>query len=180
MVSEAPWRPDRLAELGYAPYRDMLRTVLRHAGGIRVDHILGLFRLWWVPQGLPASAGAYVKYDHEALVGILILIDILFITGGHIFRAHPLPGLRHPPNDLVPQDQRQLRMLQIPVEDVQVGATNTAGADAHQQLVGAGAGNGHSPQPEGPALFFQHHGSHFSGYGHMHLLWIILTRRGIY
>lgn len=71
--SQPPWRPDRLAELGYAPYRDMLRTVLRHAGGIRVDHILGLFRLWWVPEGLPASAGAYVKYDHEALVGILIL-----------------------------------------------------------------------------------------------------------
>lgn len=71
--SQPPWRPDRLAETGYAPYRDMLRTVLRHAGGIRVDHVLGLFRLWWVPAGLPASAGAYVRYDHEALVGILAL-----------------------------------------------------------------------------------------------------------
>ena len=49
--SQPPWRPDRLQELGYAPYRDMLRTVLRHAGGIRVDHVIGLFRLWWVPEG---------------------------------------------------------------------------------------------------------------------------------
>jgi 4-alpha-glucanotransferase len=71
--SQPPWRPDQLAELGYAPYRDMLRTVLRHAGGIRVDHIIGLFRLWWVPQGLSPKDGTYVRYDHEALVGILAL-----------------------------------------------------------------------------------------------------------
>jgi 4-alpha-glucanotransferase len=71
--SQPPWRPDRLEELGYAPYRDMLRTVLRHAGGIRVDHVIGLFRLWWVPEGTPASEGTYVRYDHEALIGILAL-----------------------------------------------------------------------------------------------------------
>ncbi|HET9655866.1 MAG TPA: 4-alpha-glucanotransferase [Kineosporiaceae bacterium] len=71
--SQPPWRPDRLAELGYAPYRDMLRTVLRHSGALRVDHIIGLFRLWWVPAGVTADAGTYVRYDHEALVGILAL-----------------------------------------------------------------------------------------------------------
>jgi 4-alpha-glucanotransferase len=71
--SQPPWRPDRLQELGYAPYRDMLRTVLRHAGGIRVDHVIGLFRLWWVPEGTTPDAGTYVRYDHEALIGILAL-----------------------------------------------------------------------------------------------------------
>ncbi len=71
--SQPPWRPDRLAEAGYGPYRDMLRTVLRHAGGIRVDHIIGLFRLWWVPEGRSAAEGTYVRFDHEALVGILAL-----------------------------------------------------------------------------------------------------------
>lgn len=70
---QPPWRPDRLAEVGYAPYRDMLRTVLRDSAGIRVDHIIGLFRLWWVPEGHPASEGTYVRYDHEALLGILVL-----------------------------------------------------------------------------------------------------------
>lgn len=70
---QPPWRPDRLAEAGYAPYRDMLRFSLRHGGGLRIDHILGLFRLWWIPEGAQASEGTYVHYDHEALVGILAL-----------------------------------------------------------------------------------------------------------
>ena len=51
----------------------MLRTVLRHAGGLRVDHVIGLFRLWWVPPGAGPAAGTYVRYDHEALIGILAL-----------------------------------------------------------------------------------------------------------
>ncbi len=71
--SQPPWRPDGLARAAYRPYRDMLRTLLRHAGAVRIDHVLGLFRLWWVPKGHPATEGAYVRYDHEALVGILAL-----------------------------------------------------------------------------------------------------------
>ncbi len=71
--SQPPWRPDRLAEAGYAPYRDMLRTILRHAGGLRVDHVLGLFRQWWVPVGVSPADGTYVRFDHEALIGILAL-----------------------------------------------------------------------------------------------------------
>ncbi len=71
--SQPPWRPDRLEELGYAPFRDLIAAVLRHAGGVRVDHIIGLFRLWWIPEGRPPSEGTYVRYDHEALVGVLAL-----------------------------------------------------------------------------------------------------------
>ena len=64
--TQPPWRPDRLAELAYRPFRDMVSTVLRHSGGIRVDHIIGLFRLWWIPAGHGPAAGTYVRYDHEA------------------------------------------------------------------------------------------------------------------
>ena len=71
--SQPPWRPDRLAEVAYRPFRDLIRTVLRHAGGVRVDHVLGLFRLWWIPVGQSADVGTYVHYDHEALVGVLAL-----------------------------------------------------------------------------------------------------------
>lgn len=71
--SQPPWRPDRLAELGYHPFRDMIRAALRHAGGLRVDHIMGLFRLWWIPKGFTPANGTYVRYDHEAIIGILAL-----------------------------------------------------------------------------------------------------------
>ena len=69
----AAWRPDRLVETGYAAYRDMLRRIFRHAGGLRVDHILGLWRLWWVPPGMGAADGTYVHYDPDAMLGILAL-----------------------------------------------------------------------------------------------------------
>ncbi|MEU0514409.1 4-alpha-glucanotransferase [Amycolatopsis sp. NPDC006125] len=68
-----PFRPDRLAELGYAPFRDVIRGVLRHADGIRIDHVAGLWRLWWIPPGEPPSRGTYVHYDAEAMLGILAL-----------------------------------------------------------------------------------------------------------
>lgn len=71
--SQPPWRPDALADSAFLPYRQMLQTVLRNSGALRIDHILGLFRLWWIPEGMPANEGTYVKYDHEALVNILVL-----------------------------------------------------------------------------------------------------------
>lgn len=71
--SQPPWRPDGLAEAAFLPYRDMLRTILRHAGGIRVDHVLGLFRLWMIPEGMKPYQGTFVRFDHEALIGILVL-----------------------------------------------------------------------------------------------------------
>ena len=71
--SQPPWSPRGLAKAGYVPLRDMLRSVLSYSGAVRIDHILGLFRLWWIPEGMEASAGAYVSYDHEAMVGIVLL-----------------------------------------------------------------------------------------------------------
>ena len=70
---QPPWRPEALADAGFAPYRDMLRTVLSHAGGLRMDHVLGLFRMWWVPAGFPATAGTFVRFDYNAMLGILML-----------------------------------------------------------------------------------------------------------
>ncbi|WP_197364372.1 4-alpha-glucanotransferase, partial [Streptomyces clavuligerus] len=68
-----PWRPDILAEQGYAPYRELLRALFAHAGAVRIDHVMGLFRLWWVPQGRPPTEGTYVRYDADALLALLVL-----------------------------------------------------------------------------------------------------------
>ena len=68
-----PWRPDRLAETGYAAYRDMLRALLGHADGLRIDHVAGLFRLWWVPPGRSPDRGTYVHYDAAAMLAVLTL-----------------------------------------------------------------------------------------------------------
>jgi 4-alpha-glucanotransferase len=71
--SQPPWRPDQLVDQGYRPFRGMVNAILRHASGIRVDHIIGMFRLWWIPKGAPPTEGTYVRYDHEAMIGILAL-----------------------------------------------------------------------------------------------------------
>lgn len=71
--SQPPWRPDRLEEAGYRPFRDTLTAALRYSGGLRIDHVIGLFRLWWVPEGHDAIDGTYVRLDHDALIGILVL-----------------------------------------------------------------------------------------------------------
>ena len=68
-----PWHPTELAKAGYAPFRELIRSVLRHAGGIRIDHVLGLFRLWCIPSGETADRGSYVYYDHRALLSVLLL-----------------------------------------------------------------------------------------------------------
>jgi len=68
-----PWRPDRLAATGYAALRDMLRAVLHHADGLRIDHVAGLWRLWWIPPGDTPDRGTYVHYDAETMLAVLAL-----------------------------------------------------------------------------------------------------------
>jgi 4-alpha-glucanotransferase len=68
----ATWRPDRLAATGYAAYRELLRGIFRHAKGLRVDHVAGLWRLWWVPPERSADQGTYVHYDPDAMLGVLV------------------------------------------------------------------------------------------------------------
>jgi 4-alpha-glucanotransferase len=68
-----PWRPDRLDATGYAAYRDLLRALLRQADGLRIDHVAGLWRLWWVPPGESADRGTYVHYDADVMLAVLVL-----------------------------------------------------------------------------------------------------------
>ena len=70
---QPPLRPDRLVRTDFRVFRDLVRTVLAHAGGLRIDHALGLFRLYWIPEDASATAGTYVRYPGDALLAILAL-----------------------------------------------------------------------------------------------------------
>jgi (1->4)-alpha-D-glucan 1-alpha-D-glucosylmutase len=68
-----PFVPERLRAAAYAPFIDILRANMKHAGALRIDHVMGLLRLFWVPANIPASEGAYVHYPFEDLLGIVAL-----------------------------------------------------------------------------------------------------------
>ncbi|MBO0823467.1 MAG: 4-alpha-glucanotransferase, partial [Actinobacteria bacterium] len=70
--SQPPWHPGRLLATGYQALADLFSAQLRHAGGIRVDHVMGLMRLWWIPDGQRPDQGTYVSYDHHASVATLV------------------------------------------------------------------------------------------------------------
>ncbi|MBW3081310.1 4-alpha-glucanotransferase [Bifidobacterium saguinibicoloris] len=70
---QPPFHPRYLEETGYRVYREMVHAMFAHAGAVRIDHILGLFRLWWIPRGKGAKGGAYVTYDHEAMLAVLAI-----------------------------------------------------------------------------------------------------------
>jgi 4-alpha-glucanotransferase len=68
-----PWNPQELERQSYRPLRQLLRTALENTGGVRIDHALGLFRLWWIPQGNQPEDGSFVACDVDAQLGILAL-----------------------------------------------------------------------------------------------------------
>jgi 4-alpha-glucanotransferase len=68
--------PHKLRAAGYEPFIQTVRAAMRHAGGLRVDHVMGLFRLFWIPQGMEGSKGAYVRYPYEEMLTILALESV--------------------------------------------------------------------------------------------------------
>ena len=69
----APWIPAQLAAAAYAPWIAVLRANMRHAAALRIDHVMSLVRLFWIPRGGKPADGAYVHYPLDALLGIVAL-----------------------------------------------------------------------------------------------------------
>ncbi len=68
-----PFVPDKLRRAGYEPFVQTIRACLRHAGGLRIDHVMGLFRLFWIPAGMDPKDGAYVRSHAADLLAIVAL-----------------------------------------------------------------------------------------------------------
>ena len=68
-----PFIPHRLRASGYEPFRQTIRAMLRHARGLRVDHVMGLFRLYWIPHGRTARDGGYVRYSADEMLAVLAI-----------------------------------------------------------------------------------------------------------
>ncbi len=68
-----PFNPRALRAEAYASFVELIRANMRHAGGLRIDHVMGLMHLWCVPEGCGADAGAYVDYPFEDMLGVLAL-----------------------------------------------------------------------------------------------------------
>jgi len=76
-----PFHPGHLAAQGYQPLADLIAANLGATAvgvaaqpshvGLRIDHVMGLSRLWWIPAGMSPDQGAYVRYDHKAMLGVV-------------------------------------------------------------------------------------------------------------
>jgi 4-alpha-glucanotransferase len=66
-----PMHPRALAAAGYRPLAELIDANLSLGGGLRIDHVMGLSRLWWIPAGAPPTDGAYVYYDAHGTLGTL-------------------------------------------------------------------------------------------------------------
>ena len=68
-----PISPDQLYQTGYQPFIELLQANMNHCGALRIDHVMALLRLWWVPDNATAEAGAYIYYPVQDLLNLLAL-----------------------------------------------------------------------------------------------------------
>ena len=66
-----PFNPWKLSDAHWEPFIDAIRSAAAHAAGVRLDHVMGLFRLFWIPDGMTAAQGAYVRYPAATLLALL-------------------------------------------------------------------------------------------------------------
>jgi 4-alpha-glucanotransferase len=87
-----PFNPWQLRMEQYEPFIQTVRAGFRHAGGLRFDHVMGLFRLWWIPEDGAATDGAYVRYPHKELLDILALESVragAYVVGEDLGTVEP-------------------------------------------------------------------------------------------
>nr|WP_255617856.1 4-alpha-glucanotransferase [Aurantimonas sp. VKM B-3413] len=92
----APLSPKALAERGFKPLRESFEALTRNAGAVRIDHAMGLARLWWIPQDSGSSGGGYVRYPLGAMVDTVAEVseaNACLVVGEDLGTVPP--GFRH-------------------------------------------------------------------------------------
>ncbi|MGH2694810.1 MAG: 4-alpha-glucanotransferase, partial [Actinomycetota bacterium] len=88
-----PFDPHALRARSYEPFIATLRAAFAHGAGVRIDHVMGLFRLYWIPDGATPTHGAYVRYPHHDLLSILALESQragAFVVGEDLGTVEPI------------------------------------------------------------------------------------------
>ena len=156
-----PFIPHRLRQAAYRPFIETIHAQLRHAGGLRIDHVLGLFRLWWIPSGEDPSRGAYVRSHTDELLEIVALEShrARAVVIGEDLGTVP-PGVR---DELRRRNLLSTRLALFErVEPARYPQQSFAGVTTHDLPTMAGAWNGAdlhdqaaaglTPHPAGLAL----------------------------
>ncbi len=92
----APLSPKALAERDFRPLRESFSALTRHAGAVRIDHVMGLARLWWIPEGQVSSGGGYLRYPLGAMVDTVATVsqqNACLVVGEDLGTVPP--GFRH-------------------------------------------------------------------------------------
>ncbi len=110
-----PFDPWRLRARRYGPFVETVGAAFRHAGGLRLDHVMGLFRLFWVPHGTSAPDGTYVHYPSADLLDIVALEShraSAYVVGEDLGTVEP-----HVREELAARDVLSYRLLWFEEED---------------------------------------------------------------
>ena len=92
----APLSPKALAERDFRPLSESFAALTRHAGAVRIDHVMGLARLWWIPEGQVSSGGGYLRYPLGAMVDTVATVsehNTCLVVGEDLGTVPP--GFRH-------------------------------------------------------------------------------------
>ncbi len=151
-----PFHPARLRAAAYEPFIQTIRAALYHARGLRIDHVMGLFRLWWIPEGEHPRQGWYVRYPADDLLGIVALESHragAFVVGEDLGTVEPGVRERLAARSISscrllwfepkpPRDYPELAMASITTHDLPTIAGVWSRADeAAQRAIGLTVGN---------------------------------------
>jgi 4-alpha-glucanotransferase len=146
-----PFIPHRLRAAGFRPFIQTIRAAMRHAGGLRIDHVMGMFRLFWIPESSSPDAGTYVRYPADEMLAVVAVESHragAWVAGEDLGTVEPMVRERLQENRMLsyrlmwfedgpPRDYPPLSMAAITTHDLPTVAGLWSGADfAAQQQIG--------------------------------------------